>query len=66
MLCRPSKAPRAETGLANATIQQRLVAIRSFYENLVEDRPHEQNPVRRRVRQPGSAADRLRALGHAR
>lgn len=44
---RPSKAPWAETGLANATIQQRLVAVRSFYEYLVEDGLREQNPVRR-------------------
>ncbi|WP_411132597.1 tyrosine-type recombinase/integrase [Streptomyces sp. 030-HV] len=38
--------PRTETGLANATIQQRLVAVRSFYEYLVEDGLREQNPVR--------------------
>jgi site-specific recombinase XerD len=45
--CPPSKAPpRTETGLANATIQQRLVAVRSFYEYLVEDGLREQNPVR--------------------
>lgn len=45
---RPSKVPpRTETGLANATIQQRLVAVRSFYEYLVEDGLREQNPVRR-------------------
>ncbi|CAM5657545.1 site-specific integrase [Streptomyces aurantiogriseus] len=45
---RPSRAPwRAGTGLANATIQQRLVAVRSFYEYLVEDGLREQNPVRR-------------------
>ncbi|MEV6513955.1 site-specific integrase [Streptomyces sp. NPDC051642] len=43
-----SKGPRqAATGLANATIQQRLVAVRSFYEYLVEDGLREQNPVRR-------------------
>lgn len=34
-------------GLANATIQQRLVAVRSFYEYLVEDGLREHNPVRR-------------------
>ncbi|MEJ8654965.1 site-specific integrase [Streptomyces halotolerans] len=33
--------------MANATIQQRLVAVRSFYEYLVEDGLREQNPVRR-------------------
>ncbi|MFF5196237.1 MULTISPECIES: hypothetical protein [Streptomyces violaceoruber group] len=46
--CRRSKdPPRTETGLANSTIQQRLVAVRSFYEYLVEDGLREQNPVRR-------------------
>lgn len=34
-------------GLANATVQQRIVAVRSFYEFLVEDSPRERNPVRR-------------------
>src|SRR5260221_11147173 len=34
-------------GLANATIQQRIVAVRSFYEFLVEDGLRERNPVRR-------------------
>lgn len=45
---RPSKAqPRTETGLANAAVQQRLVAVRSFHEYLVQDGLREQNPVRR-------------------
>jgi site-specific recombinase XerD len=44
MLDRPSRKPskvppRTKTGLANATIQQRMVAVRSFYEYLVEDGP---------------------------
>lgn len=34
-------------GLANATIQQRVVALRSFYDYLVEDGLRERNPVRR-------------------
>lgn len=34
-------------GLANATIQLRVVAVRSFYEFLVEDGLRERNPVRR-------------------
>jgi site-specific recombinase XerD len=34
-------------GLANATVQQRIVAVRSFYEFLVEDGLRERNPVRR-------------------
>jgi len=60
----PSKdPPRTETGLANATIQQRLVAVRSLYEFLVEDGLREQNPVR-----PGQAgrAGRRRHQGHVR
>ncbi|KOV03329.1 hypothetical protein ADK91_17895 [Streptomyces sp. XY511] len=40
-------ASRAGPGLANATVQQRLVAVRSFYEFLVEDGLRERNPVRR-------------------
>ncbi|WP_430781836.1 tyrosine-type recombinase/integrase [Actinoplanes sp. G11-F43] len=34
-------------GLANATIQQRVVAVRSFYAFMVEDGLRELNPVRR-------------------
>ncbi|MCX4665955.1 hypothetical protein OG453_04590 [Streptomyces sp. NBC_01381] len=35
---RSAKAPlHPEMGLANATVEQRLVAVRSFYEYLVED-----------------------------
>jgi site-specific recombinase XerD len=34
-------------GLANATIQQRVIAARSFYAFLVEDGLRERNPVRR-------------------
>ncbi|MFE2487260.1 tyrosine-type recombinase/integrase [Streptomyces mirabilis] len=45
---RSAKAPlNPETGLVNATVQQRLVAVRSFYEYLVEDGLRERNPVRR-------------------
>ncbi|MFI0977665.1 hypothetical protein ACH4SP_11645 [Streptomyces sp. NPDC021093] len=36
-----------ETGLANATVQPRVVAVRSFSEYLVEDGLRERNPVRR-------------------
>ncbi|MFG2006154.1 tyrosine-type recombinase/integrase [Spirillospora sp. NPDC048911] len=35
------------SGLSNATIQQRVIAVRSFYEFLVEDELRERNPVRR-------------------
>jgi integrase/recombinase XerD len=42
-------------GLSNATIQQRIVAVRSFYQFLVEEGVRERNPVRR-----GEAARRGR------
>jgi integrase/recombinase XerD len=47
----------SRVGLSNATIQQRIIAARSFYEYLVEDGLRERNPVRRgesgrRGRQP--------------
>jgi site-specific recombinase XerD len=34
-------------GLSNATIQQYVIAVRSFYQFLVEDQLRERNPVRR-------------------
>jgi integrase/recombinase XerD len=37
----------SRAGLSNATIQQRIVAVRSFYEYLIEDGLRERNPVRR-------------------
>jgi integrase/recombinase XerD len=40
-------------GLANATLQQRLVAIRLFYDYLVEDGRRETNPVGRGRYTPG-------------
>jgi len=44
---RSAKALHPETGLANATVQQRVVAVRSFYEYLVEGALRERDPVRR-------------------
>ncbi|MFE0420463.1 hypothetical protein [Streptomyces tendae] len=45
---RSAKTPlQPGTGLANATVQQRVVAVRSFCKCLVEDRLRERNPVRR-------------------
>ena len=35
------------TGLADATIQQRVIAVRGFYDFLVEEEIRERNPVRR-------------------
>src|SRR6266571_4954022 len=40
-------------GLANATLQQRLVAVRLFYDHLVEDGHRETNPVGRGRYTPG-------------
>lgn len=39
--------PGGGTGLADATIQVRVVGIRSFYDFLVEEGIRERNPVRR-------------------
>jgi site-specific recombinase XerD len=48
-LCeRPSAARGSrQIGLANATIQQRLTAVRLFYDHLVFERVRDQNPVGR-------------------
>ena len=40
-------------GLANATLQQRLVAVRLFYDHLVEEGRRERNPVGRGRYTPG-------------
>jgi site-specific recombinase XerD len=46
---RSAKVVRRDSaaGLANATIQQRITAVRSFYDFLVEDGLRERTPVRR-------------------
>jgi site-specific recombinase XerD len=44
------------SGLANATIQQRLVPVRLFYDFLMEERVRESNPVGRGRYTPGSRA----------
>jgi integrase/recombinase XerD len=51
-------------GLANATIQQRLTAIRLFYDYLVEEQRRDDNPVGRGRYTPGKmvAAGRERGL----
>ena len=43
------------TGLANATMQQRLVAVRLFYDFLLEERLRDINPVGRGQFTPGRA-----------
>jgi integrase len=42
-------------GLANATLQQRLVAVRLFYDHLIEEGQRESNPVGRGRYTPGRA-----------
>src|SRR5207244_3991311 len=42
-------------GLANATLHQRLVAVRLFYDYLVEERKRSDNPVGRGRYTPGKA-----------
>jgi len=50
-------------GLANATLQQRLVAVRLFYDHLVEEGKRETNPVGRGRFTPGPfASHRERGL----
>ncbi|GAF43646.1 integrase [Rhodococcus wratislaviensis] len=43
------------SGLANATIQQRLVPVRLFYDHLMEEGLRESNPVGRGVSHPAHA-----------
>jgi integrase/recombinase XerD len=45
-------------GLANATLQQRLVAVRLFYDHLIEEGKRETNPVGRGRFTPGHFAGR--------
>ena len=49
------------SGLANATLQQRLVPVRLFYDFLVEEGVRESNPVGR-----GRYTQRGRGAGHQR
>jgi site-specific recombinase XerD len=49
-------------GLANATIQQRLVAVRLFYDHLIEEGLRETNPVGRGRYTPGKAFGGERGL----
>ena len=51
------------TGLANATIQQRLVAVRLFYDYLVEEGQREMNPVGRGRYTAGKGFGGTRAKG---
>ena len=44
-------------GLANATLQQRLVAVRLFYDHLIEEAKRETNPVGRGRFTPGRFAN---------
>jgi len=50
-------------GLANATLQQRLVAVRLFYDHLIEEGRRETNPVGRGRYTPGHAFGGQRERG---
>jgi integrase len=50
-------------GLANATLQQRLVAVRLFYDHLVEEGKRETNPVGRGRYTPGRPVSNHRERG---
>ena len=50
-------------GLANATIQLRLVAVRLFYDHLVEEGLRESNPVGRGRYTPGPALLAIESAG---
>lgn len=64
---RPAKRGRrgadvsSASGLANATMQQRLTAVRLFYDFLIEENVRDTNPVGRGRFTPGKAAFRSRA-----
>lgn len=60
-LAHPS--PKRRTGLANATMQQRLVAVRLFYDYLVEETVRTHNPVRRGVYTPDKGFGGARERG---
>jgi len=55
--------PNGTTGLANATMQQRLTAVRLFYDYLVEEGLREKNPVGRGLYTPGRAFAGARERG---
>lgn len=61
---RPDHHPgQPEHGLANATIQQRLTAVRLYYDYLIEEGLRESNPVGRGRYTPGNAFGGQRARG---
>ena len=62
---RPVTHPSAKQriGLANATMQQRLVAVRLFYDYLVEETVRLDNPVRRGVYTPNKGFGGTRERG---
>ena len=70
LLSRPTRAgaqavaPDPGAGLANATIQQRLTAVRLFYDHLLEEGLREDNPVGRGRYTPGTSFGGERGLVH--
>jgi integrase/recombinase XerD len=53
----------SRAGLANATLQQRLVAVRLFYDHLIQEGRRETNPVGRGRYTPGKSFGGVRAKG---
>jgi site-specific recombinase XerD len=53
----------AAAGLANATLQQRLVAVRLFYDHLIEEGVRADNPVGRGRYTPGKGFGGARERG---
>ncbi len=59
----PSLDGRRRSGLANATLQQRLTAVRLFYDYLLEEGTRPDNPVGRGRYTPGKGFGGQRARG---
>jgi len=57
------RALESGAGLANATLQQRLVAVRLFYDHLIEEGVRADNPVGRGRYTPGKAFGGARERG---
>jgi integrase/recombinase XerD len=55
--------PAGKSGPANATLQQRLTAVRLFYNSLIEDQQRDDNPVGYGRYTPGKAFGGMRERG---
>ncbi len=57
-----ARAGGADVGLSNASINQKLVTLRGFYDLLIEDGLRDTNPVHRGWRAPGQPRKGVRGL----